>query len=178
MTNEIKPIDMPKWGMEMSEGEINAWHVEIGDQVNAEDDLVDVETSKIVNTVTAAHSGILRAIIAHPGESHNVGALLGVLASADTSEADIQAFINSRGSAAAAPERTPVELTTVEAVAAEASVPVQQQASVGNLAEGEDDSHVSASPVARHLAADYGVNLNNITGTGRHGRVSKRDLEA
>jgi len=178
MTNEIKPIDMPKWGMEMSEGEINAWHVEIGDQVNAEDDLVDVETSKIVNTVTAAHSGILRAIIAHPGESHNVGALLGVLASADTSEADIQAFINSRGSAAAAPEPTPVELTTVEAVAAEASVPVQQQASVGNLAEGEDDSHVSASPVASHLAADYGVNLNNITGTGRHGRVSKRDLEA
>ena len=58
MSNEIKSIQMPKWGMEMSEGEINAWHVEIGAQVNAEDDLVDVETSKIINTVTAAHSGV------------------------------------------------------------------------------------------------------------------------
>ena len=41
MTNEIKPIGMPKWGMEMSEGEINAWHVKVGDQVNMENALVD-----------------------------------------------------------------------------------------------------------------------------------------
>jgi pyruvate dehydrogenase E2 component (dihydrolipoamide acetyltransferase) len=96
MSNEIKSIQMPKWGMEMSEGEINAWHVEIGAQINAEDDLVDVETSKIINTVTAAHSGVLRAIVAQPGETHDVGALLGVLASAETSEAEIQAFIDSQ----------------------------------------------------------------------------------
>jgi len=72
MTNEIKPIGMPKWGMEMSEGEINAWHVKVGDQVNIEDDLVDVETAKIVNTVTAADNGIVRAILAQPGETHAV----------------------------------------------------------------------------------------------------------
>jgi len=95
MINEIKSVDMPKWGMEMSEGEINLWHIEIGDQVNVEDDLVDVETSKIVNTVTASDSGILRAIVAHPGETHRVGSILAVLASADTSDEDIQAFIAS-----------------------------------------------------------------------------------
>ena len=85
MTNEIKPINMPKWGMEMSEGDINAWYFAIGDQVNAGDDLVDIETSKIINTVTAPDSGILRAIICATGETHLVGALLGVIASSPSS---------------------------------------------------------------------------------------------
>ena len=101
MTNEIKPINMPKWGMEMSEGDINAWYFAVGDQVNAGDDLVDIETSKIINTVTASDSGVLRAIIGATGETHLVGALLGVIASAETSDADIQAFIDSNTSAAA-----------------------------------------------------------------------------
>ncbi|UVW34634.1 2-oxo acid dehydrogenase subunit E2 [SAR92 clade bacterium H455] len=181
MTNEIKPINMPKWGMEMSEGDINAWYFAVGDQVNAGDDLVDIETSKIINTVTASDGGVLRAIIGATGETHLVGALLGVIASAETSDADIQAFIDSNTSAAAGPEAVaevadPVA-TTIET--APAPVPISQPASgLNNLAEGEDDSLVAASPVARRLAAEYGVNLNNIIGTGRHDRVSKWDLEA
>ncbi len=175
MSNEIKSIQMPKWGMEMSEGEINAWHVEIGAQVNAEDDLVDVETSKIINTVTAAHSGVLRAIVAQTGETHDVGALLGVLASAETSEAEIQAFIDSH-------KTTSADSVAAKPVASEPAPAVTDAApkasSNSALAEGGDDGHIAASPVARRLAAEYGVNLNNITGTGRHGRVSKSDLEA
>ena len=181
MINEIKSVDMPKWGMEMSEGEINLWHIEIGDQVNVEDDLVDVETSKIVNTVTASDSGILRAIVAHPGETHRVGSILAVLASADTSDEDIQAFIASHKvvetSEVATAELTTPEATAIDAITT-ASPPQSSSSNAKKLAEGEDDRHVSASPVARRLAVDYGVNLNNITGTGRHGRVSKRDLEA
>jgi pyruvate dehydrogenase E2 component (dihydrolipoamide acetyltransferase) len=177
MTNEIKPIGMPKWGMEMSEGEINAWHVKVGDQVNIEDDLVDVETAKIVNTVTAADSGIVRAILAQPGETHNVGGLLGVLASADVSEDEIQVFIsNYRGNnEVVVSEEAPI----MSEVANESIAPTEKQLSnLAILAGGGDDSHVPASPVARRLAGEYGVNLNNIIGTGRHERVSKGDLEA
>jgi len=181
MTNEIKPINMPKWGMEMSEGDINAWYFAIGDQVNAGDDLVDIETSKIINTVTASDSGILRAIIGATGETHLVGAMLGVIASAETSDADIQAFIDSNTSAAAEPEVV-TEVAAPAAAAIEtapAPVAIPQTANgLSKLAEGEDESLVAASPVARRLAAEYGVNLNNITGTGRHDRVSKWDLEA
>jgi len=184
MTNEIKPINMPKWGMEMSEGDINAWYFAVGDQVNAGDDLVDIETSKIINTVTASDSGILRAIIGATGETHLVGALLGVIASAETSDADIQAFIDSNNSAAAEPEAVAevaapaaAAIETAPAPAAQTSI-TQPANGLSKLAEGEDDSLVAASPVARRLAAEYGVNLNNITGTGRHDRVSKWDLEA
>ena len=190
MTNEIKPINMPKWGMEMSEGDINAWYFAIGDQVNAGDDLVDIETSKIVNTVTASDSGVLRAIIGATGETHRVGALLGVIASAETSDADIQAFIASNTSAAAEPEAATEVAVPVAAAIETAPLAVTSQAAtsqtassqtsngLSKLAEGEDDSLVAASPVARRLAAEYGVNLNNIIGTGRHDRVSKGDLEA
>ena len=68
MSNEIKSIQMPKWGMEMSEGEINAWHVEIGAQINAEDDLVDVETSKIINTVTALTAACCEPLLPSPAK--------------------------------------------------------------------------------------------------------------
>ena len=184
MTTEIKPINMPKWGMEMSEGDINSWYFTVGDQVNAGDDLVDIETSKIVNTVTASDSGILRAIVGAQGETHFVGALLGVLASAETSNADIQAFIASNTVAAAEPEAVAEVAAPAAAAIETAPAPTSQTASsettngLSKLAEGEDDSLVAASPVARRLAAEYGVNLNNIIGTGRHDRVSKGDLEA
>src|SRR5690606_20697626 len=98
----ITAITMPKWGMEMSEGTINEWHNAVGDTVAAGADLVDVETSKIVNTVTAPVSGVLRRVIAQAGEIHPVGALLGVIAAADTPEADIDQFIAARGGAATA----------------------------------------------------------------------------
>lgn len=185
MSAQIKPINMPKWGMEMADGDISEWRVDIGAQVNVGDELVDVETSKIVNTVTATSSGILRAIVANPGETHVVGALLGVIADADTSDADIQAFIASASSSTAA---TPEPAIAAEKQPAAPAEPAPQSASqaaaapvsdgMSALAAGDDDSGVAASPVARRLAAQYGVNLNNIQGTGRHGRVSKRDLEA
>ena len=189
MSPDIKAINMPKWGMEMSEGDVTAWHAEIGDQVSAGDDLIDVETSKIVNTVTSPDSGILRAIVADPGETCAVGDLLGVLASADTSNEEIQAFIASRatGAIAKAAEPAPVEQKPAPTVAEPAPViaiatPAPPLASnapspLTAMADGDDDSGVAASPVARRLAAEYGVNLNNISGTGRHGRVSKSDLD-
>jgi pyruvate dehydrogenase E2 component (dihydrolipoamide acetyltransferase) len=121
MTNNIKPIFMPKWGMEMSEGEINAWHVKVGDQVTVETDLVDVETAKIINTVAASDSGIVRAIVAEPGETHIVGALLGVIASAETSEEEINKFINSYSGNSEAVVLQ--EAPTMTEVANEASAP-------------------------------------------------------
>ena len=193
MSPDIKAINMPKWGMEMSEGDVTAWHAVIGDQVSAGDDLIDVETSKIVNTVTSPDSGILRAIVADPGETCAVGDLLGVLASADTSNEEIQAFIASRSAGTVAKEVEPApivqepapavaepvqEIALAAPIAPIAAMVSSESTAMATLADGDDDSAVAASPVARRLAAEYGVNLNNISGTGRHGRVSKSDLES
>lgn len=179
--SQIHAIKMPKWGMEMTEGTIGDWHVAIGDPVNKDDDLVDVETSKIINTVTSHAGGVLRRIIANPGELLPVGAVLGVLAAADIEEAAIDEFVTGLG-ARTAPESAPVAAAASEpraAPRAQAAPAAQPDAagSLAALAEGEDDSEVAASPVARRLAAHYGVNLHHIKATGHHGRVSKADLE-
>ncbi|MFV0276169.1 MAG: biotin/lipoyl-containing protein, partial [Parahaliea sp.] len=93
--SQIHKVNMPKWGMEMSEGVIAEWHLAVGDTVNAEDDLVDVETSKIVNTVTAPASGVLRRILAQSGGTYPVGAALCIIADAGTSEADIDQYVSA-----------------------------------------------------------------------------------
>lgn len=195
----ITAITMPKWGMEMSEGTINEWRHAVGDTVTAGTELVDVETSKIVNTVTAPAAGVLRRTLAQPGEILPVGALLGVLADADTSEAEIDQFIAAKGGASApaapsepapaAAEKTAAVAAPAAAKATEKPAPAADTASVtpirpktapgalDKLAEGGDDSTVAATPVARRLAQQYGVNLHNVTATGRHQRVTKADLE-
>jgi len=183
--SQIQTITMPKWGMEMTEGEIGDWHVAVGTQVDKDDDLVDVETSKIVNTVTAHASGVLRRILANTGETLKVGAALGVLAPADVDEADIDVFVGQLGAAAVAPAPAPAARSGDHQPAAPTPVtPIKPAvaaspagAGLAALAEGGDDSELAASPVARRLARQYGVNLNNITATGHHGRISKADLD-
>ena len=182
----ISVIAMPKWGMEMSEGVISEWRLAEGATVSAGDDLVDVETSKIVNTVTAQAGGVLRRIIAQPGETLPVGALLGVLASADTPDGDIDSFIAAQGGGAAAPapeaEAAQAPEVAAKAAPAESNVtPLRAEPPaagvLAKLASGADDSDLPATPIARRLARQYGVNLHNVTASGRHGRVTKEDLE-
>lgn len=91
--SKIHPITMPKWGIEMQEGTINAWHANLGQALNKGDQLLDVETEKIVNTVEAPLNGTLRRIVGAAGDTIAVGALIGLFADADISEAELDAFI-------------------------------------------------------------------------------------
>ena len=188
---------MPKWGMEMTEGMIGDWHVALGDTIAKGDDLVDVETSKIVNCVTAHTSGTLRRMLAEPGEMLPVGAILGVIADADASDADIDAYIASvaQPGPAGDEEKTAAPVASQPAGARDTSpesqpAPQQEQAAsahaafsgsaegAARLQSADDDTAVAATPVARRIAAASGINLTRVTGTGRHGRVTLRDLES
>ncbi|GIX31237.1 MAG: dihydrolipoamide acetyltransferase component of pyruvate dehydrogenase complex [Porticoccaceae bacterium] len=189
MRAQIVAVTMPKWGMEMREGEVVAWHAAVGDPVAAGADLVDVETSKIVNTVVAPVSGVLRAIVAEPGETLPVGALLGVIAPADVAEEEIRAFV-ARTAASGIPDAAggegapddahrpapgPEPETAPPAAVQGADAPPPSAAG-GEVSAG--DGEVAASPVARRLARRYGLVLAGLSGTGRHGRISKADVEA
>lgn len=188
MGADIQAIAMPKWGMEMSEGVVGEWHITEGETVAAGDEVVDIETSKIVNTVAAHTSGTLRRQVAKPGEILPVGALLGVLASADIADAEIDAFIaRQTGSvqegadSSQSTAHAEAESSMPKVQASPAPVPAQAPAPVttglSELAGGGDDHFVPATPVARRLAKEYGVNLHNVVASGRHARVTKRDLE-
>jgi len=93
MTDGIYPVTMPKWGIEMREGTVVGWHVGEGKDIDKGDELIDIETDKIVNTMEAPASGVLRRHLVGEGETLNVGTLLGVVAAAKVDDAAIDAFI-------------------------------------------------------------------------------------
>ena len=93
MSTHITPIVMPKWGLEMREGNVSAWLVDEGAEITVGMPILDVETDKISNAVEAPDPGLLRRKVAQPGETLPVKALLGVLADASVSDAEIDAYV-------------------------------------------------------------------------------------
>ena len=174
-------VVMPKWGMEMTEGELAEWHVAVGEAINAGSDIVDVETAKIVNTVTSNDAGTVVRLCAAVGDILPVGGVLAVLADSDASEEEIDAFLASRASSAAPdagadPEPVANTPSSAETSAPSVTPPAPSQSPASSLSAGPDDSQVAASPVARRVAAANDINLHNVVGTGRHGRISLEDL--
>lgn len=180
----LHALTVPKWGMSMEEGEISQWRVAVGDKLAVGDEVVDIETSKIVNAAESPVAGTLVRIVGEVGQTLKVGMLLGVIATGAVSDADIDAFVagfvpdaagaaRAQGSAPAAAAPTAQVQSAVQA----AAIPAPAPAAVGALSQGPDDSMVNASPVARRIAKAHNINLHNVPATGRNGRVSKRDVE-
>jgi pyruvate dehydrogenase E2 component (dihydrolipoamide acetyltransferase) len=165
----INAVTMPKWGIEMTQGTIANWRVGEGQPVERGAEILDVETDKIVNAVEAPAGGVLRRILARDGETHAVGALIGVIAEEHASDTDISRFIESFVAAVVSfdPDGSPA--------AAAPSTGVAPATAAATVADGEE---ARVSPIARRVAERLGVDLSKVTGTGRNGRISKEDVEA
>jgi pyruvate dehydrogenase E2 component (dihydrolipoamide acetyltransferase) len=118
MSDAIKPIVMPKWGLAMQEGMVAKWLVEEGALVESGDEILDIETSKIANVYESPVAGPLRRRLVGEGETVPVGALLGVVAESSIADAELDAFVarfqeefaaHAAEAAAAAPEPETIE---------------------------------------------------------------------
>ncbi|HLB29994.1 MAG TPA: dihydrolipoamide acetyltransferase family protein [Gammaproteobacteria bacterium] len=175
---EIKALTVPKWGMAMEEGTLVNWLVAEGDRVNPGDPIAEIESSKIVNVLETQYPGVVRRRMQAADETLPVGALVAVIADAAVPESAIDAFIADFKIADEVIDMQ-AESTAETGVTAVAPSPATGAATVApdRLKQGGDDSSVNASPHARRLAQDLGINLNNITGSGRRGRISVDDIE-
>jgi pyruvate dehydrogenase E2 component (dihydrolipoamide acetyltransferase) len=93
MTGKIHALVIPKYGMVMTEGVLAAWHVEQGREIKPGDEIIDIETEKIINAYESQVGGILRRQVGREGETLPVGALFAVVTEASVPEAEIDAFI-------------------------------------------------------------------------------------
>ncbi len=168
----------------MEEGRLVKWNKNEGDAVKSGDILAEVETDKAVMELVARGEGILRKRLVNENDAVPVGTLVGVIG---TKDEDISALVS--GAAAAAPTPTP----TPTAVAVPPTSPVAQaapaptapipsvarpQAASAIASEASSSTRTTASPLARRLADDNGVDLKLIAGSGPAGRIIKRDIEA
>ncbi len=167
MAAPISSVTMPKWGIEMTEGTITTWRVGPGTRVEKGQEILDVETEKIVNAVEAPAGGVLRKIVAGEGESRSVGELIGIIADETVADAEIERFASTFVAAAVSFE--PTDAPATDAPAADAPA-----APAPASADGEEPR---ISPIARRLAERLGVDISQVQGTGRNGRVSKEDVE-
>lgn len=157
----------------MEEGRLVKWNKAEGDAVKNGDVLAEVETDKAVMELVARGEGILRKRLVSEGTTAAVGTLVGVIAAKDE---DISALLGgaSAAPAAAAPVAAPAAAASAPSSAAAPS-PSAPAAPAPSSANG---GRVIASPLARRMAGDEGLDINAIQGSGPGGRIIKRDIEA
>lgn len=169
MTHSIYPITIPKWGIEMQEGTVVCWHVDEGSELNRGDELIDVETDKIVNTMEAPASGVLRRCLAQKGDTLKVGALLGLIAPAEVAESAIDEFIAGFRPAESAVRKN--EAGQGQAAPAAASA----ESAAPTASAGPREKRVRVSPAAAQRARELGVDISQVPTSGR--RISPQDVE-
>ena len=174
MTGKITPFTMPKWGIEMEEGVIREWHANEGDIVKEGDLFVVIETDKIANDVELEFTGTLRKRIGQEEDVYPVGALIAVFADADVSENEIEAFVASFKAADAgfSNRGDETDQTASDEASSQESNSGAAQAKTASLPDG-----MLISPKAAELAVSLGVDLADVKGSGRNGRVSLQDVE-
>ena len=168
------PILMPALSPTMTEGNLVKWFKQAGDAVAAGDVLAEIETDKATMEVEAVDEGTLGKILVEEGtEDVAVNTPIAVILEDGESDADLSAFQagtpSGNGQAAAPPEPA---ISATPAVQATPAVPATP------TTEGDDAQRLFASPLAKRLAKQAGIDLHAVTGTGPHGRIVRADIEA
>jgi pyruvate dehydrogenase E2 component (dihydrolipoamide acetyltransferase) len=172
-------IEMPKLSDTMEEGVIASWNVSEGDAVEAGDIIAEVETDKATMEVEAFDAGTVLKILVNEGDAVPLGGLMAVLGEEGE---DISDILDGAGSSSSEPKEEAKETKSEE----------KEEASSGNGSSGltspksdtstsssstTDNGRIKASPLARKMAEDKGIDLGTVDGSGPGGRIIKVDIE-
>ncbi|MCR8825663.1 pyruvate dehydrogenase complex dihydrolipoamide acetyltransferase [Pseudosulfitobacter koreensis] len=167
------PIEilMPALSPTMEEGTLAKWLVKEGDTVSSGDLLAEIETDKATMEFEAVDEGVIgKIMVAEGSEGVKVNTVIAVLLEDGESADDIGASTAALDDAGAKAEEKPTAEKTPEAKTSEA-------AAAPPAPKDDDGKRIFASPLARRIAADKGVDLAGVKGSGPHGRIVKADIE-
>jgi 2-oxoglutarate dehydrogenase E2 component (dihydrolipoamide succinyltransferase) len=170
-TGTAVDVVMPQMGVSVSEGTITKWLKQVGEEVQADEPLLEISTDKVDTEVPSPGTGLVSEILVQEGETVEVGTLL--------------ARIGGDGGTAAPPPEEPPEPATQEAAdeamasASEGArpAPVEEPAAAPSApAEPAGNGKAFVSPVVARIASEHGVDPSQVQGTGTGGRVTKKDI--
>jgi len=168
---------MPQMGVSVSEGTITKWLKQEGEQIEADESLLEISTDKVDTEVPSPATGIVTQILVQEGETVEVGTKLAVIGGEGGAPApEPEAPPEPATAAAAAEAQAPSSAETPAPAAAPEPTPAPAAQPVPTPTNGEQESKSFVSPVVARIAAEHGVDVSSVPGTGRGGRVTKKDI--
>jgi len=163
----VTVIRMPLLSDTMTEGVIAEWHKKVGDKVKDDDVLADVETDKATMEVMGYATGTLLHIGVEKGQAAKVNGIIAIVGPEGT---DVSGILAGGSAPAPKAESTEAPKEEKQATTADASESAP-------VAENSSDSRVKASPLAKKIAKDKGIDLAQVAGSAEGGRIIKKDIE-
>ena len=157
-------VTMPRLSDTMTEGTVATWLKKVGDEVKEGDILAEIETDKATMEFESFNSGTLLFIGINQGQSASVDSVLAIIGPAGTDITGIAENHKNGG-------------TSVEVVTPSAVEVTQQPATDNQQPTTENSDRIFASPLAKQIAKEKGINLSQINGSGENGRITKSDVE-
>ena len=164
-------VTMPRLSDTMEEGTVAAWLKKVGDEVEEGDILAEIETDKATMEFESFQAGTLLFIGLNEGETAKVDSLLAIIGPPGTDVSGIaKNFKASGGEAKEEPKKE-------EAKAEPKKVEAKKESSNNSNASSTSNGRVFASPLAKKMAEEKGINLSQVNGSGENGRIVKKDIE-
>ena len=165
----VTVITMPLLSDTMKEGVIAEWHFKVGDSIKSDDAIADVETDKATMEVTAYAEGTLLYVGVEKGQAAKVNDIIAIVGKEGT---DITPLLEGGNAAASAPASAPAA-TESKTAETSTSTPAAQSST-----SSSSDARIKASPLARKIAKEKGISLEQIKGSADGGRIVKKDVES
>ena len=178
MPEGVEVITMPRLSDTMEEGTVAKWNKKVGDTVNEGDILAEIETDKATMEFESFYSGTLLYIGLEEGQSAAVDSVLAAIGNEGTDPEAVKAVIASSANSASQAEEAKVEVAAplvAEQKQTPKPAPLAVQAPV--VAQLNHNGRLVVSPLAKKLAEEKGISLQQVKGSGDGGRIIKRDIE-
>ncbi|WP_373055627.1 pyruvate dehydrogenase complex dihydrolipoamide acetyltransferase [Zunongwangia sp. H14] len=167
----VEIITMPRLSDTMEEGTVAAWIKQEGDKVQEGDILAEIETDKATMEFESFYEGTLLKIGIQEGETAKVDSLLAIIGPAGTDVSGISAEGSAKKSSAKKEQKEDKAEEQQKEIAA-------TEEKSATTSEAKDKSRIFASPLAKKMAEDKGIDLNSVEGSGENGRIVKKDIES